>query len=55
MSADVQRLLNARRAILEAAERKLAVLRGVLSREDRTSVSHTLIYTTIKTRGRFVK
>jgi len=48
LSADVQRLLNARRAILEAAERKLIALRDVLSREERTSVSHTLIYTTDK-------
>jgi superfamily II DNA or RNA helicase len=48
MSADVQRLLNARRAILESAERKMPALRTSLSDQLKADISHTLIYTTDK-------
>lgn len=48
LNAAVQRLLEKRRAILENAEEKLAVLQRLLAKSPPTAVSRTLIYASAK-------
>ena len=48
LSDDIQRLLNQRRAVLEAAENKLLALRVELARGNATLIRHTMIYATDK-------
>ena len=48
MAQAVERLLFARRKIIESAESKVDALRRILSKRDRDSIKHTLIYATDK-------
>lgn len=48
ISDEIQRLLNQRRAVLEAAENKLPALRKQLSEYGPSRIRHTLIYATDK-------